>query len=370
MIISSIVLFFKRDCAAGGGPTVDAPRAEPPAAAPVVVPAVAVGAVVVGPEVAVVAGVVPVVVVAAVLGGCVVAVDSAGFPNNPPAVPGWVVDGAVVVVLGAVVAAGLGDPKRPVEGAAGVLEGAADEVVPPREGKRDGCVVPAEVAVVSDGWLVVVPRDGEAGFAVSAPGALKSEDVWVPEVPPVDGAGAVPKRGFAAPSAVVVGVVESAGLSLPRFENRPPPLGADGAVPNVGVGFCCGVDPKRPPDEGCWVAPPNKDGLPEVGAVVDGVVDELVVFKLPKRPPGFCAGWLKSDGVCPAAVPWGGGPAGVVDALPKRPPPDAPGVAVLFPRRPPPGLPKSPPVLACPVVEDSFGFGVCDPALKRGDVPD
>ena len=153
MIISSIVLFFKRDCAAGGGPTVDAPRAEPPAAVPAVAPAVAVGAAVVGPEVAVVAGAVPVVVAAAVLGGCVVADDSAGFPNNEPAVAGWVVDGAVVVVLGAVVAAGLGEPNspRPDGAAAGVLEGAADEVVPPREGKRDDCVVPVDVAGVADG---------------------------------------------------------------------------------------------------------------------------------------------------------------------------------------------------------------------------
>ena len=73
----------------------------------------------------------------------------------------------------------------------------------------------------------------------------------MPGVAPVDGAGAVPKSGFAAPSAVVVGVVDSAGLSLPRPENKPPPLGADGAVPNEGVDFCCGVDPKRPPDDGC-----------------------------------------------------------------------------------------------------------------------
>lgn len=117
----------------------------------------------------------------------------------------------------------------------------------------------------------------------------------MPCAPPVDGVGAVPKSGFAAPSVVVAGVVDSAGLSLPRFENKPPPLGADGVVPNAGVDFCCGVDPKRPPDGGCWGVLPNNDGLPEAGAVVDGVVDELVVFKPPKRPPGFCAACPKSD---------------------------------------------------------------------------
>lgn len=111
----------------------------------------------------------------------------------------------------------------------------------------------------------------------------------------MDGAGGFPKSGFAAPSVDVDGVVDSAGLSLPMFENRPPPLGADGVVPNAGVEFCCGVDPNRPPDDGFWVAPPNNDGLPDAGAAVDGVVDELVVFVFPKSPPGFCAACPKTN---------------------------------------------------------------------------
>lgn len=81
-------MFFKRDCAVGGGPAVDAPRAGPPApVVPVVAPAVAVAVEVVVPEVVVVAGVVPAVVVAVMLGWDV-AVDSAGFPKSPPAVAG------------------------------------------------------------------------------------------------------------------------------------------------------------------------------------------------------------------------------------------------------------------------------------------
>jgi hypothetical protein len=84
-----MVLFFRRDCAGGVGPTVDAPRAVPPAA--VVVPAAAPVVVVVvdvaGPEVAVSDGLAPPVVAvapAAVLGACVESVVSAGLPNSAP----------------------------------------------------------------------------------------------------------------------------------------------------------------------------------------------------------------------------------------------------------------------------------------------
>lgn len=74
------------------------------------------------------------------------------------------------MVLGADVAVDFGAPNRPVpEGAAaGVVEGAA-EVVPPREGKRDDCVVPVDV----EGWVVA----GLAAGSVPVAGVLKSEDV-------------------------------------------------------------------------------------------------------------------------------------------------------------------------------------------------
>lgn len=101
-------------------------------------------------------------------------------------------------------------------------------------------------------------------------------------------AGAVPNSGLDAPPAVEAWDVDSAGLSLPRSENRPPPLGA-GDDPNAGVDCGCDVDPKGLLEDcGCG-APPRP------GAEVDGVVDDEVVFKPPKRPPGFCAVCAKSD---------------------------------------------------------------------------
>lgn len=258
--------------------------------APAVGPAVAPAVEVVGPAVEVVA-VVPAPVVAAVL-GCVDGAVSAGFPNNPPAAGAGCAVGAEVAVAavpGVVVAVDLGPPNRfkPDEAAAGVDEGAAEEAAPPREGKAGCCVVAVDVAGVVEGWVVVVEPSEKAGFeAESAPeaGVLKSEDVC-PCVPPADGAAVDPKSDFDSPPVVAAGVVDSVGLSLFKFENMPPPLGA-GAVPNVGV-VCCCADPKRPPDDGCCVAPPNKDELPEAGAAVDGVVDELVAFKPAKSPPGF-----------------------------------------------------------------------------------
>ena len=94
------------------------------------VPEVAAVAVVVGPDVAVSAGLAPVPVVVAsadVLGACVVAV-SAGLLNRLP------VEAAGFVVE---VSAGFDVPRppnRPPEGAAaGVKEGVAEDVVPPRE---------------------------------------------------------------------------------------------------------------------------------------------------------------------------------------------------------------------------------------------
>lgn len=128
VIISSIVLFFNRDWAGGAGPVVDWPSVEAPPAAP--------------------AGVVD--GAAAVLGpldaGWVAAGLEAAFPNRPPVGAGVAV---VEVAAGAVVvAAGVADPvvwapprlgNRPPDGAAvaGVDDGAVEDVVPPKEGKRD-----------------------------------------------------------------------------------------------------------------------------------------------------------------------------------------------------------------------------------------
>jgi hypothetical protein len=76
----------------------------------------------------------------------------------------------------------------------------------------------------------VPPREGKAGLVAESPpaeGILKRDGVCDAWVPPVAGLGACPNRGFEAPSAVVVGVVDSAGLAWPAEPNRPP-LGADG----------------------------------------------------------------------------------------------------------------------------------------------
>ena len=268
----------------------------PPAVAPAVVPIVGAPADVVVPAAAAVAGVAPAVVAADVVCGWAGAESPAGFPKSPPvAVPGWVEGAVVAVVPGVVeVAAGLGAPNKlsPDGADAGVDEGAAEEVAPLREGKRDCCGVLVDVAGGAD-VCVVVPRDGKAGFAAeSAPdeGVLNSEDVCPACTPP---GAAVPNSGFEIPPLDAAGVVDSAGLSLLTFENRPA-LGA-GVVPNVGVDFCCPADPKRLPDGCCCEALPNNGEVPEAGAVVDGVVDEDVVVKPPKRPPGFCPGCPRSD---------------------------------------------------------------------------
>lgn len=105
---------------------VDCPRVDGPAPAPV--PAVAVEA---GAAVAVV-----VPAAAPVAGAEVDGVEVAGLLNKlKPEAAGWVAAGA------AVVAAGLAPPRlgnRPPAGAAaGVVDGAAEDVAPPEEGKRD-----------------------------------------------------------------------------------------------------------------------------------------------------------------------------------------------------------------------------------------
>lgn len=203
---------------------VDCPRIEGPAPAPV-------------PAVAVVAGaaeaVVAFVAVAAVEG-----VEVAGLLNrlNPEAA-GWVAIGAAVVAADAgVLVAGLAPPRlgnRPPAGAAAVVvDGAAEDVTPPREGKRDfwGAALDAAGAPGA-GWDVVVVVEGapreNAGFAAASPpaaGALKREgaacDVWAPAP--------APKSGLFALPAAVVGVLDSAGLFKPP--KRPPAPPGAGAV--------------------------------------------------------------------------------------------------------------------------------------------
>ncbi|OOF96023.1 hypothetical protein ASPCADRAFT_130343 [Aspergillus carbonarius ITEM 5010] len=344
-MISSIVLFFRRDWAGGVGPAVDAPRPRPPVAVVVVVAAVvpAVPVVVEGapPRGAAREGLSPAVVavvLAVVLAGCVDGVLSAGLPNSPPvAAAGCAAGAAVAVVAGVVVAVDLAPPSPPNKppAAAGVDDGVADEVAPPKVGKREFCGVAEEAGVVVDcGVEDGVPRDGKTGLVASAPdvGALKREDVCAP--PPaagaagaagvvVDGAlGGFPNKVFGVASGCLA------------FAKRLPPVEGAGFEPKTG--FCAAFPPKRPPVEGCCgavavlaVAPPNSDGVvaEAVAVVEDGVVDEVVEvagvveFRFPKRPPGFCAACPKSVCVWPVA-PCGGGPAGVVDeALPNKEPP-------------------------------------------------
>lgn len=367
MIISSIVLFFRRDWAGGVGPAVEAPRPAP-AVAPVV-PAVA--PVVEGPVVevvgAVIAGLLSAVVVAPapaeVLAGCVEGVVSAGLlPNNPPVAAGWVLGAEVAAVPGVLVAVDLAAPrpenKPPPAGgaAAGVAEGLDEGVVPPRLNSGLAGVVVDVAGVVEDTLVVVV-----------VVGGLKSDDVCAP-CTPAGVAVAPPKRGLGALSALVVaGVVDSAGLSLFKLPKRPPPVGAAGVEPNNV--FCC-VFPRRPPPNCGCDAPPNAGVVEEVVTVVvvDGVNDEVVlVFAFPKRPPGFCAVWPKRD--CWPVPLCGGGPAGVVEVFPKRPPPDGAGVAV-FPNKPPVGFgasPNRPPLLFCPDVGASLALGVVDPLPNNPD---
>lgn len=227
--------------------------------------------------------------------------------------------------------------KPPVRGAAaGVADGVLEEVVLPKPNIGLAGVVDV-VGVVEDSLVAVVTVGG-----------LKSDGACAPCPPAAGVAVGPPKRGGLVPlsALVVTAVVDSAGL----FPKRPPPVGADGVDPNIG--FCCCVFPKRPPPDCGCDPPPNSAGV-VVGAVAVvaavGVVDEVVLgVAFPKRPPtGFCAGWPKRD--CPWPVPpCGGGPAGVVDVLPKRPAPAGAGVAV-FPNKPPAGfgaLPNNPPLLA------------------------
>lgn len=191
-----------------------------------------------------------------------------------------------------------------------------------------------------------VPREGKVGFVAESPpveGALKRDDVCVLCAPPAAGA-VVPKSGLGALSALVVGVVESAGLlTLP---NRPPPvLGAagvvDGVPPNRGFEApdAAPPAPKSPPEDCCWEV---------VGVVVDGAADDVgVVEEAAFNPP-------KRLGVLDP----GGGPAGVVEVLPNKEPPAGAGVAdeAAFPNKVPPVAvppPNSPLVAVCPDVVDS-----------------
>lgn len=76
----------------------------------------------------------------------------------------------------------------------------------------------------------VPPREGKVGLVAESPpaeGILKRDGGCEAGAPPVTGLGAWPKSGFEAPSAVDVGVVDSAGLAWPAVPNKPP-LGADG----------------------------------------------------------------------------------------------------------------------------------------------
>lgn len=189
-------------------------------------------------------------------------------------------------------------------------------------------------------------------------GDLEAESPPAEGILNIDGAlpvagGAPPKAGLAAVSAVVDGVVDSAGLGVVPNKLEPPVAGAaEGVPPNTGLLAAVPVlGANRPPD-GC-VAAGVVEG-PEAG-----VFDEAV-FIPPKR--------LGLDA--------GGGPAGVVEVLPNKELPAGAGVAdALPPNKLPPeaGLlapaPKSPLVAGCPDDVDSVVlFGVWAPP-NRGWLP-
>lgn len=144
------------------------------------------------------AGPVPAVVVAAVVaptaGVAVEAVVVAGWVEglSPPslgnrlgAAAGVVVAaGAVAVVPGVAAAAvDLAPPKvgnrEPPAGAAAVDDGAAEDVAPPRLGKRDFCGVAVDAAAVDGAAVGVPPREnvglGAAPVAAEGPPRLNAD---------------------------------------------------------------------------------------------------------------------------------------------------------------------------------------------------
>lgn len=167
-MISSIVLFFRRDWAGGAGPTVDAPRLVPVVVA-VGVPGLVVAgaadavAVTAGADDAGVPVVAPVVPVVVVVDGAAVVV--AGFPMFA----NMLLAGAAVVVAGvveSVEAFGFGVLKRPPDGAVVVAVGAAVDDGVPRE-NREPWVLPPVVEVVVkdvDGFVVEADVREKAGW--------------------------------------------------------------------------------------------------------------------------------------------------------------------------------------------------------------
>lgn len=167
-MISSIVLFFRRDCAGGAGPTVDVPRLVPAVAAAPAPPvaeaevvAAAAGVDDAGVEVVALNFRAPVdAVVAAVDGAVVVVAVVPIFANILPP--------AAVVVAGAVdsvEAPSLGVPKSPPDGAAVVVAGVAVDAGVPRENREFWVLLPAVVAVARDvdGLVVVAGVRENAG---------------------------------------------------------------------------------------------------------------------------------------------------------------------------------------------------------------
>jgi hypothetical protein len=158
----------------------------------------------------------------------------------------------------------------------------------------------------------------------------------------------VPNRlGFGVLSAAVVGVEVPAGF----VPNRPPPLAAPvvGVDPNAGLGVSDveAAVPKRLPDVCGWVAA----GVVEKGVVEVGVVEEPVF----DPPPNS------------GALDAGGGPAGVVELLPNKDPPEGPGV-VEFPNMlPPPPPPNMFPLAVALGVAASVFAGVEFPPKDKVD---
>lgn len=209
-----------------------------------------------------------------------------------------------------------------------VLDGGA-VVAPPREkvGLRASPPVEAAPPRLDAGWEVALPvTDGappkeNAGLGV--------------ESPPVEvAAGAAPNNGLDAGAAAVFWVADSAGLLL--LPNRPPP--DEGAVNAGGFAAPEVAPPNRPDDCVCATA----GVVDDVAGVEDGVAEEPV-FKAPNREGAFDPG---------------GGPAGVVELLPNKEPPE--GVAVAEEPAPAPNKlledfaapapPNNPLVAGCPGV--------------------
>lgn len=343
-MISSIVLFFKRDIC-GAGPAVEtlglvAPGAAAAAAAGAVAGAAVEG---VGPVVAAglapkrpVAGAAPAVVA---VGAAADVVAAAGLaPKRDPAAGAAAAGAAVDAGAAAEVVAAPPPKKPPALGAGAVApppksEGVAVVVAAAAGAEEAGVGAAAVVAGAAGGFEAMAPPKrlppgaGAAGFAPKSPpgagaalaGAAAGSAGLAPKRPPAgagglfrppkrDGAGALPAAGV--PAGVVdeaklnglfgAGVVEprvGAAAGAPAGLLAPPKrlAGAAGASGLLGVGkellvgvelggFCAVLWPKEKED-GCllaWNPPPKSPPAGAAAGVAPALAPEVVA---PNKPP-------------------------------------------------------------------------------------